>query len=89
MIQRAGAESAVELLGGEPTQVADGVGPQVEDIVPGERLSLLDHHNLSPEQGQFDGCPQPTRPCTQHETLKRRRRELEKKKKTVSMHDIM
>lgn len=78
MIQRAGAEFSVELLGAKAAEITDGEGPQVENIVPGESLSFLQHHHLSPQQGQFDGRSQPTWPGTQHKTLSGRRRELEK-----------
>lgn len=70
MIQRPGAEFAVELLGSERAEVINGVGPQVENVVPGERLSLLQHHHLSPQQGQLDGGSQPAWPSAQHETLR-------------------
>ncbi len=70
VIQRPSAEFAVELLGSEPTEVVNGEGPQVKNIVPGEALSLLQHHHLSPQQGQFDGRSQPTWPSTQHKTLR-------------------
>lgn len=73
MIQRSRAELPVELLGSEATEVTDGVGPQVEDVVPGESLPLLQHHHLSPEQRQFDGRPQPARPGAQNQTLKKTR----------------
>lgn len=77
VIQRPSAEFAVELLGSEPPEIINSVGPQVQNIVPGERLSFLQHHHLSPQQGQFDGRSQPTRPCTQHKTLRERRWELD------------
>lgn len=70
MIQRSRAELSVELLGSQPAEITDGVGPQVEDVVPGESLPLLQHHHLSPEQGQFDGRPQPARPGAQNQTLR-------------------
>lgn len=73
MIQRPAAELSVELLGSEPAEVVNGEGPQVENVVPGERLSLFYHHHLSPEQGQFDGCSQAARPGAQHETLGEKR----------------
>lgn len=76
VIQRPTAEFAVELLGSEHTEVTNGEGPQVENIVPGERLSLLQHHHLSPQQGQLDGSSQPTRPGTQHEALRREKEEV-------------
>lgn len=56
MIQRSGAEFSVEGLGSEPAEVTNGEGPQVENVVPGERFPLLHHHHLSPQEGQLDGC---------------------------------
>lgn len=76
VIQRPAAEFAVELLGSEHTEVTNGEGPQVENIVPGERLSLLQHHHLSPQQGQLDGSSQPTWPSTQHVALRRENEEV-------------
>ena len=46
MVDGAGAELAVELLGGEAAQVVDVVGPQVQHVVPGEAVALLHHHHL-------------------------------------------
>lgn len=79
VIQRSRAELSVELLGSEAAEITDGVGPQVEDVVPGERLPLLQHHHLSAEQGQLDGRPQPARPSAQNHTLKKN------KQKTMRM----
>lgn len=69
VIQRSGAELSVEGLGSEPAEVTNGEGPQVEHVVSGERLPLLHHHHLSPQEGQLDGCSEPTRPCAQNQTL--------------------
>lgn len=57
VIQGSGAEFSVERLGSEPTEVIDGEGPQVEDVVSGERFPLLHHHHLGPQEGQLDGRP--------------------------------
>lgn len=70
MVDGAGAELAVELLGSEAPQVVYGEGPEVEHIVPGEGVSFLDHHHLTAQQGQFDGRPQTTRAATDDQTLK-------------------
>lgn len=69
VIQRSGAEFSVERLGPEPTEVRNGEGPQVKNVVSGERFPLLHYHHLSPQEGQLDGCSQPTWPCAQHQTL--------------------
>lgn len=73
MIQSPRAKFAVELLGSQPTQVIDGVRPEVQHVIPGERVPLLQYHHLSPQQSQLYGCPQPARPCTQHQALRRER----------------
>lgn len=57
VIQRAGAELPVERLGPEPTEVRNGEGPQVENVVSGERFPLLHHHHLGPQEGELDGRP--------------------------------
>ncbi|PWA31659.1 hypothetical protein CCH79_00006383, partial [Gambusia affinis] len=69
---RTSAEFAIELFGAELSEVTDGEGPQVEDVVPGELLPLLQQHHLSSQQGQFDGRPQPTWSRAQHQTLRER-----------------
>lgn len=73
MIQRARAEFAIELFGSELAEVIDGVGPQMENIVSGECLPLLQQHHLSPQQGQFNGHSQATWTSTQHEALGERK----------------
>lgn len=72
VIDGAGAELAVELLGSEGAEVVDGEGPQVEHVVPGEGVPLLDHHHLAAEQRQLDGRPQATGPAADDQTLKRK-----------------
>lgn len=69
VVDGAGAELAVELLGPKPPEVVDGEGPEVEHVVPGEGVSLLDHHHLTAQQGQLDGCPQATRTPANDQTL--------------------
>ena len=60
VVDGSSAELPVELLGPEGSEVVDGVGPKVEDVVPGERVPFLDDHHLGPQQGQLDGRPQAT-----------------------------
>lgn len=57
MVDGASAELAIELLGSKAPEVLYGVGPQVEYVVPGEGVSLLNHHHLTPQQRQLDGRP--------------------------------
>ena len=66
MVDGSGAELAVELLGAQATQVRDVVGPQMQDVVPREPVSLLDHDHSSAEQLRLDGGPEPARPRTDH-----------------------
>ena len=50
MIDGAGAELPVELLGPQAPEVLDGEGPEVEHVVPGEGVSLLQQHHFGPEE---------------------------------------
>lgn len=58
VVDGAGAELAVELLGPEAPEVVYGEGPEVEHVVPGEGVPLLNHYHFAAQQGQLDGCPQ-------------------------------
>lgn len=44
-------------------------GPEMEHVVSGEGVSLLNHHSLAAQQGQLDGCSQATRTPTDDQTL--------------------
>lgn len=78
VVDGASTELAVELLGSEAPQVVNGEGPEVEHVVPGEGVSLLDHHHLTAQQGQLDGCPQTTWTPTDNQTLNRVKEEEKK-----------
>lgn len=78
MVDGAGTELAVELLGSEAPEVVDGEGPEVEHVVPGEGVSLLDHDHLAAQQGQFDGRTQSTRTPADDQTLCEEKEELVK-----------
>lgn len=69
MIQRSGAELSVEGFGSEAAEVADGEGPEVEHVVPGEGFPLLHQHHLGPQEGQLDGRSEPAGPGAQHQNL--------------------
>lgn len=56
MVYGSGAELAVELLSAEVPEVVDGVRPKMENVVPGERIPLLDHHHFGSEESQLYGC---------------------------------
>ena len=64
-------EFAIELLGPEAPEVMDGVGPQMQHVVPGEGVPLLNHHHLGPQQSQLDGRTQTTRAPSDDQTLER------------------
>lgn len=56
MIDSTGAELSIELLGSEAPEVLDGEGPEVQHVVPGEGISLLQQHHLGTEERELDGC---------------------------------
>ena len=69
MIDGAGAELPVELLGPQAPQVLDGEGPEVEHVVPGEGVPLLQQDHLGPQEAQLDGRPQTAWPRADDQTL--------------------
>lgn len=69
MIEGASAESSEEFLCAEVTQITDGIGPQVQNIIPGERASFFKYNNLSAQQCQLNSSPKTTGASTQHQTL--------------------
>lgn len=73
VVNGAGAELPVELFGTEAPQVMDGEGPQVEHIVPGERVPLLQQHHPSSHEAQLYCCPQTAGPSPDDHTLTNQR----------------
>lgn len=69
MVDGTGAELPVELLGPQAPEVLDGEGPEVQHVVPGEGVSLLQQHHLGPQQGQFDGRAQAAWSSADDQTL--------------------
>lgn len=69
MVDSAGAELPVELLGTEAPEVLDGEGPEVQHVVPGEGVPLLQQHHLGPQEGQLDGRTQAAWSSTDDQTL--------------------
>lgn len=67
MVNGSRTELPVELLGSELLQVLDGEGPKMEDIVPRERLSLLNDDHLGSKQHAVYGQTQPSRTCSYDE----------------------
>lgn len=56
MIDSTSTELPIELLGPEAPEVLDGEGPEVQHIISGESISLLQNHNFGPQKSQFNGC---------------------------------
>ena len=48
MVDGAGTEFPMELLGPEAPEVLDSVGPEVENIVAGEGIPLLQQDHFGP-----------------------------------------
>lgn len=71
VVNGSGTEFAIKLFGAEASQVMNGVGPEVQHVVPGERVPLLDHHHLGTHQGELDGSAQAAGASTDDEALKR------------------
>lgn len=69
MIDSTGAELPIKLLGPEAPEVLDGERPEVEHVVPGESISLLQQHHFGAQKPKLDGCPQTTWPSTNDQTL--------------------
>jgi len=55
VIDGSGAKFSVKLFGSEAAEVVDVVGPQVEDVVPAEAVSLFEDDDLGAEKLSFDG----------------------------------
>lgn len=68
-----GAEFAVKLFGPEASQVMNGVGPQVQHVVPREGVSFLDHYYFGTHQSKLNGRPQATGASSNDEALNKKR----------------
>lgn len=62
---------AIKLFGAEASQVMNGVGPEVQYVVPGEGVPLLDHHHPGAHQSELDGGAQAAGASSDDEALKR------------------
>ena len=67
VVDGAGAELAVEFLGSDGSELVDVAGPEVEDVVPGVPVPLLDHHHLGPQELGLDGGPEAAGAGPDHE----------------------
>ena len=73
MIDSTSTELPMELLGPEAPEVLDGEGPEVQHIVPGEGISLLQQHHFGAQESQLDGCTEAAWPRTNDYTLETHR----------------
>lgn len=69
MIDSTSTELPIELFGPKTPEILDGKGPEVQHIVSGKGISLLQNHNFGPQESQLDGCTQATWPRTNDQTL--------------------
>lgn len=69
MINCTSTEFPIELFCPETPEVLDGEGPKMQDIVPGEGISLLNQHHFGPQESQFYCCAQAAWPRTNNQTL--------------------
>lgn len=51
MVNGSSTKLPIQLLSTEFLEVVYGVGPQVQYIVPGEGVPLLDHDHFGPKKG--------------------------------------
>ena len=69
VVNGSSTELSVELLGPEAPEVMDGERPEVEDVVPGEGIPLLQQHHSGPQEPQLYCCTQTTWPRPNDHTL--------------------
>ena len=70
MIHRPRAEFRKEDLDPQTLEVLNDEGPDVEDVVPGEGLPLLQHDGLAAHQLALDRGADAARPATHDQGLK-------------------
>ncbi len=83
VVDGAGTELSIELLCSEGPQVVDGEGPQVEHVVPGEGVSLLQQHHPSSHEAQLHRRPQTTGPRPDDHTLANQRKDMAHQSETL------
>lgn len=71
VVNGACTELAVKLLCPEASEVMDGEGPKVQNIVPGECVSLLDHHYFGTKKGQLYRSTQATGSSSDYQALQK------------------
>lgn len=67
-----GTKLSIKLFGPKAPQVMNGEGPEVQNIVPREGVSLLDHHHFGTHQSEFNGRPQAAGASSDDEALHKR-----------------
>lgn len=76
VVYGSGTKFAIKLFGAEASQVMNGVGPEVQHVIPGEGVPLLDHHHLGAHQGKLDGGAQAAGASSDDEALKKRKGDI-------------
>lgn len=79
MVYGAGTEFSMELFCAEAPQILNGERPQVEDIVAGERVSLLQQDHLGSQKGKFYSRAQATWSCSDDQTLYKHAQKVHKR----------
>jgi len=69
VIHGSGAELGEENLDSEELKVLDDKRPQVEDVIPGEVVSLLDDDGAPAQQLRLDRSPETTGAATDNANL--------------------
>lgn len=69
MIYGSCTKLSIKLLGSEATQVLDGERPEMEDVVPGESVSLFHEHHPRSQKTQLDSCTKPAWSCAYYQAL--------------------
>lgn len=69
VVDGSSTELAVEFLGTQTSEIVYGEGPEMQDVVSGEGISLLNNNYLGSQQGQVDGCAETTGASSNDETL--------------------
>lgn len=73
VVYGAGTELPIELFGSEAPKIMNGERPQVEHVVTGKRVSLLQHNHPSSHEAQLNRCPETTWPRPYDHTLTNQR----------------
>lgn len=61
MVNGSSAELAKKLLSSKCLEVGNEERPEMQNVITGETVALLDHHSLGTQQGHFYGNTKTTR----------------------------